>query len=118
MVLASIDGVFPSNLAAAQGQYEWWVESTLVQPNYSQTTQQSSIASFLETDLANGNTAPHSQQVMLIPDSGTNTTPAIPASTTANTCSNSACSVSTSTAIYVNPFTRQKVTCNIPTSFL
>ena len=118
MVLASIDGVFPTNLAAAQGQYEWWVESTLVAPTYSQTAQASSIASFLETDLANGNTAPHSPQVNLIPSSGTNTTPAIPASSTANTCSNAACSVSTSTAIYVNPFTRQKVTCFIPTSFL
>lgn len=118
MVMASIDGVFPTNLAAAQGRYGWWVESALVNPSYTIPAVASSIASFLVTDLQNGNTAPHSAQINLIPSSGSNTTPAIPVASHGNTCSNAACTVSTSTTIYVNPFTRLSITCNIPTSFL
>jgi hypothetical protein len=118
LVLASIDGVAPTNLAAAQGQYKWWVESSLVTPTYSIPAVATSIANFLVTDLQNGNTAPHSSQINLIPGSGSNTTAAIPASTTANTCSNATCSVKTATAIYVNPFTKLGHSCQIPTSAL
>jgi hypothetical protein len=119
LVQAAIDGVTPSNLATAQGQYEWWVESWLLTPNVPLTGVPASIAAFLLTDLQNGNTAPHSAQVTLIPGSGSNTTPALPAATTANTCSNgNACTVKTSTAIYVNPFTRAGVTCSQPISAL
>jgi hypothetical protein len=118
MVIANIDNVTPSNLAAAQGQYGFWVESDLVQPNAGQSAQNQSIQNFLTTDLANGNTAPHSKQVNLIPGNGSNSTPSIPASGTVNTCSNAACSVSTSTAIYTNPFTKLGVTCNTPISAL
>ena len=118
LVMASIDGVFPTNLAAAQGQYEFWVESALVVPNYAVSAQATSIQNFLVTDLENGNTAPHSAQVNLIPGSGANTTPQIPVAGFANKCSNSACTVATSTAIYVNPFTRLSLTCGIPTSVL
>jgi hypothetical protein len=118
LVLASIDGVAPTNLAAAQGQYQWWVESSLVTPTYSIPAVATSIANFLVTDLQNGNTAPHSAQINLIPGSGNNTTPAIPALSTANTCSNAACTVKSSTAIYVNPFTKLGHSCQIPTSAL
>jgi hypothetical protein len=118
MVAVAINGVPPTNLAAAQGQYPWWVESDLVAPNYSISAVAQSIVNFLTTDLQNGNTAPHSAQVNLIPGSGANTTPSLPVNLTANTCSNAACSVATSTPIYVNPFTKSNVSCNIPISFL
>ncbi len=119
LIKASIDGVAASNLTAAQGWYQWWLEATLVLPSvYTPPAVATAIANFLITDLANGNTVPHTAQVMAIPGSGTNTTPAIPVASHPNTCSNSACSPSTSTAIYVNPFTRIGVSCNIPTSVL
>ena len=118
MVLASIDGVAPSNLAAAQGDYRFWVESDLVTPTYAVPAVSSSIATFLITDLQNGNTAPHSAQINLIPGSGSNTTPAIPVSGTANKCSNAACTTATSTAIYVNQFTKLNSSCQSPISAL
>ena len=120
LIQASIDGVAPSNLAAAQGIYRFWVESSLVEPNYfaSLPAVSQSLATFFVTDLQNGNTAPHSAQITLIPGSGTNTTAALPASSTANTCTNAACSVKTSTAIYVNPFTKLGANCNVPLSVL
>jgi hypothetical protein len=118
MVLASIDNVFPSNLAAAQGQYGFWVESFLVQPNATQSAQNQSIQTFLVGDLQNANTAPHTQQINLIPDNGTNSTPALPASSTANNCTSLACTVKTAPTIYTNPFTRGGITCNVPQNFL
>jgi len=119
LVLASIDTVTPTNLAAAQGEYGWWEEATAVSPNYTIPAVESSIANFLISDLQNGNTAPHTAQVNLIPDSGSNTTPSLPVSGTANQCSNGpSCTVKTSTAIYTNPFTKAITSCAIPVSFL
>jgi hypothetical protein len=116
LVLASIDGVLPTNLAAAQGLYHWWYEASFIQPTYSVPAVATSIANFLIADLQNANTAPHSAQVLLIPGSGTNTTATLPVAGHGNSCSNAACSVATSTTIYVNPFTRLGLSCNVPIS--
>jgi hypothetical protein len=89
-----------------------------VQPAYSIPAVATSIANFLIADLQNANTAPHSAQINLIPGSGSNTTPIIPVAGHGNSCSNAACSVATSTTIYVNPFTRQGLSCNVPVSAL
>ncbi|MEJ0005162.1 MAG: hypothetical protein WDM77_01905 [Steroidobacteraceae bacterium] len=118
MVMVSIDGVFPTNLAAAQGLYTWWVESAVVTPNYAIPAVAASIANFMTADLQNANTAPHTAQINLIPNSGTNTTPSLPVAGTANTCSNASCTTHGTQAIYVNPFTKGSISCALPGSQL
>ena len=118
LTMASINNVAPTNLAAAQGLYPFWVQSTLVTPSYSIGAEANSISAFFQADLANGNTAPHTAQINLIPGtSATNTAPSIPVSATANTCSNAACTTHGTQAIYVNPFAKTP-TCNTPSSAL
>jgi hypothetical protein len=114
MVLASLNSVAPSNLAAAQGLYDYWYEATAVQTNATLTATQSSLVTYLIAEFQTLNTAPHSAQVLAIPGIGTTTnTSAIPVSGTANRGTSG-----TATTIYVNPFTRIGVSCNEPISSL
>jgi hypothetical protein len=106
LVLVNIDGVTPSNLTAASGQYGFWYEATAVlSPSLSGGSLDlaNSIIGVLQ-DIAS---EPHLVDVIAIPGNANNT-PALPVSSTANG----------SPAIYVNAFTRAGASCSPPGSVL
>jgi hypothetical protein len=103
---ASLSGVAPSNLAATNGQYDWWFEAT-AQKGTITSTGGTALYTFLTGgELANVATAPHTAQVNAIPSIFTNT-PTVPV--TANTNGTG--------TIYINPFGKSGNSCNIPTEF-
>jgi hypothetical protein len=109
----SLNGVVPSNLAAASGQYPFWVEATFVtnaNAGVTLSALQSSLLSYVTTTLQSINTAPHLLDVLAIPGVAGNTANKATAGT-ANTTTISGLGTNT---IYVNPFTRSQVTCNLP----
>jgi hypothetical protein len=105
LVLATIDGVAPSNLNAANGTYAYWFEATLV-PNPSLTGQAQSLATFLAAKASSLAEAPNSPAVDVIPGFDGNTT-AFP------TPPNNGATTATKT-VYVNQFTRGGNSCNSP----
>jgi PBP superfamily domain len=110
MVQVNLDGVTPGNLAAATGQYPFWVEATFVQNPASGAD--TNVMSFIESALQTEATAPHLADVLAIPG-----VPASAGNVAHSVLSNSASAVPTlgPATIYVNPFTRGGVTCNHPT---
>ena len=106
LVMVSIDGIFPSNINAANGQYDYWFEATAV-PNPKATGVAATLSSWLIGELQAEATAPHTDDVNAIPGLSTNN-PALPITSTANTLS------SGGPTIYVNQFTRGGSSCNTP----
>jgi hypothetical protein len=107
LTLVSIDGIYPTNLAAAQGQYDFWYEATgVVNSKTSLTPSQTSLISYLTTAFQTLSSAPHATDVLAIPGKGS---PANSASLPP-TPNGSA----TVTTIYVNPFTRKANSCAAP----
>lgn len=105
LVLVGINGITPSNLAAAQGQYDFWFEATDV---YSPTLTGNplAVAQYLEGKAQAVATAPHLVDILAIPGVGGNVA-GLPAAT-----------ANGSPTIYVNPFTRSATSCNTPLSGL
>jgi hypothetical protein len=110
LVQVSLNGVVPGNLAAATGQYPFWVEATFVQNPAS--TADGNVMSFIESALQTEATAPHLVDVLAIPG-----VPAAAGNVAHSVVANSVSNVPALGAanIYVNPFTRGGVTCNLPT---
>src|SRR5262245_2268053 len=102
LVFATINGIAPSNLAAAAGQYDYWYEATLV-PETGLAGATLALANFLETDLPKLATAPITPQINVIPGVGGNT------GTVPLTVGGTG-----TVHIYVNPFTRNGKSCNVP----
>jgi hypothetical protein len=101
----SLSGVAPTNLAATSGQYDWWYEAQLIKGTIV-STGGSGIYTFLKTELASVNTAPHVADILAVPNAGSPANPAaVPV--VANTAQ-------AGSAIYVNPFTRASNSCNFP----
>jgi hypothetical protein len=69
LTLASLDGIAPSAFTAVTGQYGWWYEATL-QVGTITSPGGSVLANWLVNELATAATAPHSSQVMAIPNLG------------------------------------------------
>jgi hypothetical protein len=108
LVLVNVNGITPTNLAAATGQYDFWFEATAIKnPHVTFTSNQNTLVSFIETAVQTEATAPHAVDVLVIPGQSTNNA-SLPVSGTANG----------SPAIYVNPMTRATVSCNTPISAL
>jgi len=108
LALVSINGVAPTNKAAAAGAYGFWFEATFV-PNSTALgsgTQSATLAAFLESELPELNKAPASTDIDVIPLYKGNSVgvPLIP---------NTAGTTSTNT-IYINAFTRGTSSCNLP----
>jgi PBP superfamily domain len=103
LVLATINGVAPSNLASATGQYDYWYEATLV-PNPATTGTSLSLSQFLQTDLPKLGTAPQEPSINAIPGVGGNVA-AVPLTSNGKTGT---------LQIYINPYTRQGKSCNVP----
>jgi hypothetical protein len=101
LVLASIDGVAPTNLAAATGAYDYWYEATFVTNTSQLSGASADIATVLEVKLPVLANAPGSPDINVIPSYNI---PRVPIT-----------SSGTGTAeIYINPFTRAGNSCNIP----
>ncbi len=122
LVMATLNSVTPSTLAAATGQYDYWFEATLV-PNSAHVTPGSNtdvLSSYLQGDLPNLTSAPLAADINVIPFLGNNV-PSIPftigsSERTGNQAySPSAGVTATATiSIYVNPFTRNGSSCTVP----
>lgn len=107
--LVSLNGITPTNANAASGQYPFWVEATFAtNPN---SIPDANLLSFITNSLQAVGTAPHLADVLANPTVGGNT-PHV-ALGAGNTASGSLTGLGSAT-IYVNPFSRSKVTCNIP----
>lgn len=102
LVLATIDGVTPSNLAAATGRYGFWFEATLV-PETGVAGNSLALSNYLQTNLPKLAIAPQVPHVMVIPGLGGNT-PTTPLT-----------SIGAGTGqIFVNPYSRGGNSCSVP----
>jgi len=109
LTLVSVNGILPTNLAAAQGQYDFWYEATLVANSKTTLTpSQTSLIAYLTPQFQTLATAPHAVDVLAIPGKGS---PANAA--TLPPTPNGSATVKT---IYVNPFTRSGNSCKSPLS--
>lgn len=102
----SLNGVAPSNLAATSGQYDWWFEATAQKGNITSPGGLGIYNFLVGGELQNVATAPHADDVLAIPNAGTNVA-TVPASATAST-------IGTHT-IYINPFSKGGNSCSIAT---
>jgi hypothetical protein len=107
LTLVNINGVVPSQLAAAAGEYSDWFEATGVTgPNFALlTTDQQGLISDLIAAFQTQATAPTTADILAIPGNSTNTA-ALPISGTK------------SNSIYINSYTRSGVSCNAPITAL
>ncbi|HLY53627.1 MAG TPA: hypothetical protein VKQ31_11495, partial [Steroidobacteraceae bacterium] len=105
----SLNGVAPSNSAAATGAYPFWVEAEFVIG----TGGDANVVDFLTSVMQTEATAPHVADVLAIPGvpAGAGNTPH---SVLANSASAGGGALGAAT-IFTNPFTRAGVTCNDPT---
>jgi hypothetical protein len=97
----SLSGVAPSNLAATNGQYDWWYEAQMIQGTIL-TPAGTTIFNDLKKELAAVATAPQAADILAIPGNQGNVA-AVPVVAVG------------ATPIYVNPFTRASNSCKIPT---
>jgi len=107
LTLVAVNGVQPSNLNAASGEYGDWFEATAVTgSNFnSLTPDQQALISYLEGAFQTSTTAPSAVDVLANPNYNT---PSLPVSGTAVVPTGG------SKTIYINPFTRGGISCNVP----
>ncbi len=102
VVLATLNGIVPSNLAAATGEYPFWYEAQFVTTSAGGAAGQ--IASYLEGVVPEITYVPQLADILATPGAGaTANTAAVPVSGSANG------------VVYVNPFSRSQNSCNTPT---
>jgi hypothetical protein len=107
LTLVNINGVVPSQLAAAAGAYSDWFEATGVTgANFSSlSADQQGLITDLIAAFQTQLTAPNTADVLAIPGNSTNTVSLPISATKAN-------------SIYVNSYTRAGVSCNSPVTAL
>ena len=105
LTMASINGVTPSLLAAASGNYGWWYEATAVKGTITSPGGSGIYNWLVGGELANVATAAHALDILAIPNLGTNVG-TVPVTSTASTVGG--------VTIYINPFTRSGNSCNVP----
>jgi ABC-type phosphate transport system substrate-binding protein len=103
VILASIDGVAPSNQAAATGRYGWWFEATLV-PETGVTGGSLALSQYLQTSLPKVANLPSIPSVLAIPGVGGNV-PATPLNSNGGTGT---------AQVFVNPYSRAGNSCAVP----
>jgi len=107
LALVQINGAIPNTLNAAVGLYDFWFEATLV-PNAAVGTNTASgnLITFIEGDVPQLLKAPQSPDINVIPNLAGNKS-AVPLTTNGQTAG-------TTKIVYVNPFTRNGNSCNVP----
>jgi hypothetical protein len=105
LALVQINGTAPSTLAAAAGLYDFWYEATLV-PNSAvgTNTAAGNLISYIEANVPQLLKAPQSPDVNVIPNIAGNTSK-VPLSSNGQ---------SGTKTVYVNPYTRNGNSCNVP----
>jgi hypothetical protein len=103
LTLVAVNGVQPSNLNAASGEYGDWFEATAVTgSNFSSLSAgQQALINVLTSSFQTESSAPQATDVLAIPGVSTNAA-SLPVSGTL------------SGKIYINAFTRSGVSCNTP----
>jgi hypothetical protein len=111
LTLVQVNGVTPTNLAAATGSYGDWFEATGVTgANYSSlSADQQGLITNLIAAFQTEATAPGAVDILAIPGNSTNVA-SLPVSGTATVVSGK--------TIYINPFSRAGTSCATPASFL
>jgi hypothetical protein len=104
LVLATLNGVVPSTLAAAAGQYDFWYEATALN-NPANTGASAALASYLvdgTTGMGAIAYAPSQKDINVVPNlyGNTGTVPLTQGTQ--------------SYAVYVNPYHRSGDSCNVP----
>lgn len=102
LVMATINGVTPSTLTAAAGEYDYWFEATLV-PNSSTTGNALALSNWLQTDVPKLASAPLATDINVIPNVAGNGPGTVPLTSRTGTAT-----------IYLNPFTRGGNSCSVP----
>jgi hypothetical protein len=107
LTTVAVDGVAPTQIAAASGAYGDWFEATATKPATFGTLPATvqNVANFIISQTQTEATMPHAVDVLAIPGRGGNKA-ALPVSGTANTLNGK--------TVYINPFSRGGVSCNIP----
>jgi hypothetical protein len=110
LTLVQVNGVTPTNLAAAAGEYTDWFEATAnTGPNFSSlSAAQRGLIGFLTTAFQTESSVPSLADTLAIPGNSTNVA-SLPVSGTA---------VNNGKTVYINPFSRAGNSCNSPGSFL
>jgi len=111
-VLVNLNGITPTNLAAAAGAYPFWVESTIVS-NSGGNAPDATLFTFFTSTLQTIGTAPHLASILANSTVPTGAANVAHVNTSANGDVDSTLGPAT---IYTNPSIRSKVTCALPTS--
>jgi hypothetical protein len=106
LALATINGVTPSNLAAASGAYDYWFEATTVPNTAAYVANTSTVVSWIQNDMPQLNSAPAVSDILAIPGLG-----AVANAATVPLTNNGQGGTK---EIYVNPYTRSGNSCNTP----
>jgi hypothetical protein len=106
LVVATLNGIAPSNLAAATGEYDWWFEATAI-PNTSTYLSGSSLtlANWVQGELAEYNHAPSQNDIVAIPGAGS------PTANIAKVPLQAGIATGGSTTVYTNPYSRNGNSC-------
>ena len=107
LVLASINSVPATNLAAAAGAYDFWFEATLV-PNPSNSGTSLTLSDYLVANLPDLNSAPQLPDVNVIPGAAADNNPSVTTTGLANNGKTGTLEV------FVNPYTRGGNSCAVP----
>jgi hypothetical protein len=111
----AINGVAANTLNAATGRYPFWVEATVaVNPNNTLSAAQANLLTYVTTTLQSIATAPHIADINAIPNIAGNVAH-VNVAGNGNTATGSLTGLG-STVIYTNPFTRNQVTCSVPSN--
>jgi hypothetical protein len=114
MVMVNLNGVAPSNLAAASGTYPFWVEAQFIN-NAANTGADSAAVNSIVTALQGQTTTASLQDINVIPlISAADGSGTLNATVHSTASSNGATPTGGSVPVYINPYTRQGVTCNNP----
>jgi hypothetical protein len=116
MVMVNLNGVVPSNLNAASGNYPFWVEASFVD-NSSVTGADETAIQTIISSLQNQATTSSIQDINAIPDLTLyGTTTQVNNVVHANASKSALVPSGGSITVYINPYTRNDVTCSTPTS--
>ncbi len=110
MALATLNGVFPSNKAAAAGAYDYWFEATTVEnPDATivPAATTGKIISWIQNDMPQIGSVPDAADIDAIPGKGATPNVAkVPLVTNGQT--------TVTKEAYINPYTRNGGSCNVP----
>jgi ABC-type phosphate transport system substrate-binding protein len=116
MTMVNLNGVVPTNLAAASGNYPFWVEASFVDNSAATGADETAIQTIIQ-GLQNSGTTSSIADINAIPDLTLyGTTTQVNNVVHANAANSAITPTGGSVTIYINPYTRNDVTCSTPTS--